>query len=303
MIRLEGVRRSFGATQAVAGVTFSIFRGSITILAGADGAGKSTVFRILAGLESRDGGRVLLEGKEVEPGSEALRNRLGYMPERFSLYPDLSVEENLNFFADIHRVKRQRRELLKDRILSQTGMSPFRKRRAGALSGGMKQKLALAAILLSSPDLIILDEPTTGVDPLSRLEFLAIIEELKREGKTIVMATPYLDEAERGDRVVMMKEGRVLREATIRDLKEKFPARMVLLKPGGNVISAFQKLRDVDALRGRLFLKGSRISLMLEKDEPLPDRVKQLETQQVSPSLEDIYIYYEGVGERDGSNH
>ena len=303
MIRLEGLRRSFGANQAVDDVTFSIPRAAITILAGADGAGKSTLFRILVGLEPMDEGRILLEGEPVIPGSPKLRHRIGYMPERFSLYPDLSVEENLNFFADIHQVPRLRRESLKERLLTDTGMEPFRKRRAGALSGGMKQKLALSSILLSSPDLVILDEPTTGVDPLSRLEFFSIIEELKREGKTIVMATPYLDEAERGDMVVMLKEGRVLREASIGDLKRDFPARLIHLKPGGNVISEFQKLQKIKTLQGRLFLKGNRISLLHEKGGSLPPEVEKMEREAAVPSLEDIFIYYDRLGDTHGTDH
>ncbi|MBN1197075.1 MAG: ABC transporter ATP-binding protein [Candidatus Aminicenantes bacterium] len=303
MVRLEEIACSFGSVRAVDNVSFPIRHGRITILAGADGAGKSTLFRILAGLEHRDGGRVFLEDKQVEPGEKELLRRLGYMPERFSLYPDLSVEENLNFFADIHRVPRARRENLKDRLLGQTGMAEFRSRRAGALSGGMKQKLALSAILLSSPDLIILDEPTTGVDPLSRLEFFAIIEELKREGKTIVMATPYLDEAEKGDFVVMLKSGRVLHQAAIHELKRDFPARLLQAQPGGNVIAAYQQLRDNPFLVDRAYLKGPSIRLLLDRDEDLPSDLDLPGLEEVEPSLEDIFIYYDRGGGSHGTGN
>lgn len=303
MVRLHEITRSFGPLRAVDAVSFQIHRGKITILAGADGAGKSTIFRILAGLERRDHGRIYMQGREVEPGSKALRQRLGYMPERFSLYPDLTVEENLNFFADIHQVSRHRREELKDRLLGQTGMADFRKRRAGALSGGMKQKLALSAILLSSPDLIILDEPTTGVDPLSRLEFFAIIQELQAEGKTIVMATPYLDEAEKGDYVVMLKEGRVLHQAAIKELKLDFPARLLQARPRGDVIAAYRRLRDDPALGERVYLKGRCLRILLGRHEAPPPRAAGMRLEAVEPSLEDIFIFYDRGGGTRGTGH
>ncbi len=303
MLRLEEISCSFGSVQAVDHVSFPIRHERITILAGADGAGKSTIFRILAGLEHHDGGCIFLDGRQVEPGSRVLRNRLGYMPERFSLYPDLSVEENMNFFADIHRVPRKRRESLKDRLLNQTGMADFRTRRACALSGGMKQKLALSTILLSSPDLILLDEPTTGVDPLSRLEFFAIIQELKAEGKTIVMATPYLDEAEKGDCVVMLRAGRVLHQQGIADLKRDFPARLLQARPEGNIIAAFRKLQQDATLGGRAYLKGPAIRILLERDEPLPGAIAAMPHETIEPSLEDIFIFYDRAGGSSGSDH
>ena len=190
ILRVENLSKSYGRLPAVDGISFTVRPGSLTILAGADGAGKSTLIKLILGLVRRDEGRILLEGKPLGNDHSRLTRVTGYMPERFSLYPDLSVEENLNFFADIHRVVRKRREELKQRLLETTGMHPFRGRRAGALSGGMKQKLALSCILLSSPRLLLLDEPTTGVDPLSRIEFFRIIEDLKNEGRTVIVSTP-----------------------------------------------------------------------------------------------------------------
>jgi len=303
MIRLEKISCTFGSLRAVDNVSLRIRRGAVTILAGADGAGKSTLFRILAGLTGRDGGRIYLDEREVEPGTPELRDRLGYMPERFSLYPDLSVEENLNFFADIHRVTRKRREERKDRLLGKTGMQDFRGRRAGALSGGMKQKLALSTILLSSPELIVLDEPTTGVDPLSRLEFLAIIRELKEEGKTVVMATPYLDEAEKGDYVIMLKEGRVLHQAAMDAVKRDFPARLVQARPRKDVIAAYRGLCDLPGMRERAYLKGPAIRILLDREGPLPRGLETLHLEPAEPSLEDIFIYYDRLGGNHGTGH
>ena len=161
---------------------------------------------MLVGLVKKDSGAIS-QRRDIGDDYATVNAVCGYMPEKFSLYTDLTVEENMNFFADIQQVPPRRRDELKQRLLEKTGMARFSRRRAGALSGGMKQKLALSAILLSSPELIILDEPTTGVDPLSRIEFFAIIEDLKREGRTIVLSTPYLDEAEKGDFVVLIKNG------------------------------------------------------------------------------------------------
>lgn len=233
MVRLEHVSKSFAAIRAVDDVSLAIPPGAITILTGADGAGKSTIFKMLVGLIKKDAGAILLKGEDIDGDYSLITSICGYMPEKFSLYTDLSVEENMDFFAAVQQVPTQRREDLKQRLLKKTGMEPFRKRRAGALSGGMKQKLALSTILLSSPELIILDEPTTGVDPLSRIEFFSIIEALKDEGRTIVMSTPYLDEAEKGDYIVFIKNGRVMRQDSLASLRGSFPARLFRILPGG----------------------------------------------------------------------
>jgi len=225
MLQVSGLSKSYGENKAVQNITFSVPRASLLILAGADGAGKSTLLKMILGLIKKDSGDIFIQNQKVVKDFTNVTTITGYMPERFSLYTDLSVEENMNFFADIQQVPRKRRENLKHRLLEKTGMLAFKNRRAGALSGGMKQKLALSTILLSSPELIILDEPTTGVDPLSRIEFFKIIEDLKKEGKTIVISTPYLDEAEKGDDIVFLKNGQSLRQGSIRSLKENFPAR------------------------------------------------------------------------------
>ena len=293
MIRLEHISKNFGALRALDDVSLEIPPAAITILAGPDGSGKSTLAKVLIGLIQRDSGSILLDGQDIGKEFSRITAIAGYMPERFSLYPDLTVEENLNFFSDIHQVPPRRREEMKKRLLEKTGMLPFKNRRAGALSGGMKQKLALSAILLASPQLIILDEPTTGVDPLSRIEFFAIIEELKQEGRTILISTPYLDEAEKGDYIVFLKNGRILRQEPIDELKRNFPARLFRILPTGTPLAALERWRESGAGGGALFLRGRYLRYLQESAEHGLPAIPARDVTQQEPTLEDIYIYYE----------
>ncbi|MBN2198479.1 MAG: ABC transporter ATP-binding protein [Candidatus Aminicenantes bacterium] len=294
MLKLERVSKSYGALRAVDGASFDVPEGEVTVLAGADGAGKSTLLRMLVGLVRPDEGRILLDGRETEGGGARVASVAGYMPERFSLYLDLSVEENLNFFADVHGVGRKRREEMKRRLLERTGMEPFRRRRAGALSGGMKQKLALSAMLLASPRLLLLDEPTTGVDPLSRIEFYDIIRELKAEGRTVLMATPYLAEAEKGDRVVFLKQGRVILEETIARLRKNFPARVFRVLPRENVFEALRRVEERGKEEGRrIHLHGRYLRVMVGEGEDPARLVPALSVEEEKPTLEDMYLFYE----------
>jgi ABC-2 type transport system ATP-binding protein len=293
MIRVDRLTKSFDGLRAVDEVTFTAPSASITVLVGADGAGKSTLFKMLVGLVRRDAGRIFLRDKDVSADPGELTAITGYMPERFSLYLDLSVEENLNFFADIHEVPRSRRETLKARLLETTGMGAFRGRRAGALSGGMKQKLALSAILLASPELILLDEPTTGVDPLSRIEFFNIIRDLKAEGRTVLMATPYLAEAEKGDFVVFLKRGRVIRSDSIARLKKTFPARVFRITPREPVFEAWKGLAGDARLRRNVYIQGSSLRCLETPGQDVRRLIPHARAEEETPTLEDIYIYYE----------
>ncbi len=295
MIELKNISKRFGDIRAVTDVSFNIAPGRTTIVAGADGAGKSTIFKMLVGLVRKDSGDILLKGESIGSRYEKITSITGYMPERFSLYQDLSVEENLNFFSDIHRVPHKKREERKQQLLETTGMLPFKKRRAGALSGGMKQKLSLSCILLSAPQFIILDEPTTGVDPLSRIEFFNIIEQLKEEGKTIIISTPYLDEAEQGDDIVFLKDGRAILADAIENLRRNFPARLYNILPKGNIFQLLEELKADERLRDNVYIRGKYIKF-LEPEGAGPELLAAIPNRGVAeekPKLEDMYIYYE----------
>lgn len=207
VVVVEGISKCYGAVKALKGVSFSAKAGELFGLIGPDGAGKSTLFRILTTLLLADSGTASLDGLDVVKDYQAIRRKVGYMPGRFSLYQDLTVEENLNFFATVfHTTIAENYDLVKD-IYQQ--IEPFKKRRAGALSGGMKQKLALSCALIHKPDILFLDEPTTGVDPVSRKEFWEMLRRLKEQGITIIVSTPIMDEARQCDRIAFINEGEI----------------------------------------------------------------------------------------------
>lgn len=212
IITVSKLRKSYrkGQVQALRGLNFTVDEGEIYGLIGPDGAGKTTLFRIMATLLLPDEGTVSVDGLDVVRDYKAIRRRIGYMPGRFSLYQDLSVEENLSFFASIfHTSIKENYDLVKD-IYEQ--IEPFKTRKAGKLSGGMKQKLALSCALIHAPRVLILDEPTTGVDPVSRKEFWEMLKRLRlQHGITIIVSTPYMDEAGQCDRIALMQDGEFLR--------------------------------------------------------------------------------------------
>lgn len=210
VIEAVQLTRRFGKTVAVDGLDLSVARGEVFGLIGPDGAGKTTALRLLAAVMLPTTGQVRVLGFDTRRQAERIRRVVGYMPQRFSLYGDLTVAENLNFFADVFGVRgRERRERI-DRLLGFARLAEFTGRRAAALSGGMQKKLALACALIHAPQVILLDEPTTGVDPISRREFWDILAELHVTGVTIIVSTPYMDEAERCSRIGLMYEGRLI---------------------------------------------------------------------------------------------
>jgi ABC-2 type transport system ATP-binding protein len=225
VISASGLVRRFGPVTAADGVSFEVGKGEMFGLIGPDGAGKTTTLRMILGLLKPDAGRVLTCGLDPHAARRALSGRVGYLSQRFSLYGDLSVDENISFFAEIHDVTgyAARRE----QLLEMVRMTPFRGRLAERLSGGMKQKLALVCTLVHTPELLVLDEPTTGVDPVSRRDFWKLLARLSREGLTILLTTPYLDEAERCTRVALMDHGRILDVDTPDALRDAEPGVMV----------------------------------------------------------------------------
>jgi ABC-2 type transport system ATP-binding protein len=211
MIETINLTRRFDAITAVDQLSLRIQEGEIFGMVGPDGAGKTTTLRLLCGLLDPSEGRALVAGHNVEEKPDAVKDCIGYMAQRFGLYSDLTVEENMVFYADLFGISRSERNDLMVRLLKMTRMEPFRERQAGKLSGGMKQKLALMCTLLHHPKILLLDEPTNGVDPVSRRDFWAILYQLIKDGMTVVIATAYLDEAERCNRVGLMHQGRLIR--------------------------------------------------------------------------------------------
>lgn len=211
MVRAENLTRRFGDVTAVDRLNLEVARGEVFGLVGPDGAGKTTTLRLFAGLLDPTEGRAMVAGLDVARESQAVKDRIGYMAQRFGLYGDLTVEENMRFYSDLFGVTGRDRDELMARLLHMTRMEPFRDRQGAKLSGGMKQKLALMCTLLHHPQILFLDEPTNGVDPVSRRDFWVILHELIAGGLTVFVTTAYLDEAERCDRVGLMHRGRLIR--------------------------------------------------------------------------------------------
>jgi ABC-2 type transport system ATP-binding protein len=222
MIVAAGVRRSFGALTAVSDVSFSLPAGRILGVVGSDGAGKTTLLRMIATMLSPTAGTLTVAGRDVVRERSAAKDLIGYMPQRFGLYQDLTVAENLDFFMDIYGITGAERRRRRERYLGFSNLLPFTERRAGDLSGGMKQKLGLACVLVHEPRVLILDEPTNGVDPVSRQEFWQILAEMKQAGMTILVSTAYLDEGERCDRLLLMHNARILADAAPAEVRAGF---------------------------------------------------------------------------------
>src|SRR5580704_8288662 len=219
IIRAVNLSRKFGDMTAVDHFNIEVARGEIFGLVGPDGAGKTTTLRLLCGLLDPTEGEAWVAGHNVATELDAVKDRIGYMAQRFGLYGDLTVDENMYFYSDLFGLSKAEREPLIQRLLRMTRMEPFRTRRAANLSGGMKQKLALMCTLLHHPQVLFLDEPTNGVDPVSRRDFWAILYRLVRDGLTVMVTTAYLDEAERCNRVGLMNQGKMIRCETPRALK------------------------------------------------------------------------------------
>jgi ABC-2 type transport system ATP-binding protein len=231
-LAVQGLRKEFGPLVACEGLTLDAPGGQILGLVGPDGAGKTTVFRMLCGILQPTAGTARVAGHDVCRDPEAVKRAIGYLPQQFSLHRDLTIDENTRYIADLYQVPRGQWEARRDELLEITYLMPFRHRLAGRLSGGMRQKLALVCSLIHRPQVLFLDEPTTGVDPVSRRDFWKILYDLPRQGVTIVISTPYMDEAVRCNRLVFMFEGRLLAYDTPAALRQQMPGTVLSLRCG-----------------------------------------------------------------------
>ncbi len=295
-IVFDRVAKHYGRVEALRGVSLEVRRGEMFGVIGPDGAGKTTAIRLMCGLLHGDAGAIRVLGLDPVAQHRKLTASVGYLSQRFSLYGDLTVDENIAFFAEIHGVRDYGAR--RDRLLDLTQLIAFRRRLAGRLSGGMKQKLALACTLVHEPDLILLDEPTTGVDPVSRREFWKLLSEFLAHGITILMSTPYLDEAERCSRVALLHQGRCLALDTPDHLREGMPGQMaeIVVPRPGDVLARVRQIAGIEAAE----LFGDRLHVQLAGRTA--DAVVQLraalsaggvaaaDVRPVPASLEDVFI-------------
>lgn len=303
IIRADGLTRRFGDLIAVDHLNVDVGRGEIFGLVGPDGAGKTTTLRLLCGLMDPTEGEAWVAGHSVAHEVEAVKDQIGYMAQRFGLYGDLTVDENMNFYADLFGITKSERARLLPDLLRMTRMEPFRSRPAANLSGGMKQKLALICTLLHHPQVLFLDEPTNGVDPVSRRDFWAILYQLVRDGLTVFVTTAYLDEAERCNRVGLMNQGRLIRCESPRDLKHA-------------LVETCYEVQTVDNRAAREFLQsqpgvlsvepaGAKLHLFLAPGvslEQMKNAVAASEFRPIMPSLEDVFIGLVRKSEAAGAN-
>ena len=296
MIEVSGLQKRFGVLQAVADLSFSVQAGEIFGLVGPDGAGKTTTLRMLAGVMRPDAGSIVIDGIDVLTFPERAKRHVSYMPQRFGLYEDLTVDENIRFYADLFEMPAQVWRARADAMLAAADMTPFRQRLAGLLSGGMKQKLGLVCSLVHTPKVLLLDEPTTGVDPVSRREFWQILYSLRAEGVAMLISTAYLDEAERCDRLALLHQGAMMYCDTPAGLKAHMPGAMLeIVAPDPR--QSLELVRSLPGVQGVL-LVGIGVHVHVDA----PQRLAQIEAALASkgfaltsiavvdPTIEDLFV-------------
>lgn len=294
-IEFTDIIKNYGECKALKGISMQVAHGEIFGLIGPDGAGKTTLFRILTTLLLADSGTASIEGMDVVRDYAAIRRIVGYMPGRFSLYQDLSVEENLEFFATIFGTTiRENYDNIKE-IYSQ--IEPFRKRRAGKLSGGMKQKLALCCALVHRPKVLFLDEPTTGVDAVSRKEFWNMLYRIRATGVTIFVSTPYMDEASLCDRIALIQEGRIINAGTPEDIISQYPYTLLAVK-GEPVYPLLKFLRECEGVISS-FAFGSEHHVAIDTGITDTEKIyraisakgfRDCEVKEIKPGIEDCFM-------------
>ncbi|MFO7625720.1 MAG: ABC transporter ATP-binding protein [Candidatus Fermentibacteraceae bacterium] len=289
-VEVADIRKSFKTVEAVRGISFSVGKGEVFGLVGPDGAGKTTTMRMLAAVLTPDSGSVSILGLDSVRDRERIHDRIAYMSQRFGLYQDLTVVENMEFYAELYGVSRKALKPSVEKLLKWSSLAPFRNRPAGKLSGGMKQKLGLACALVHTPELLILDEPTNGVDPVSRREFWELLYNLVKEGLGIVLTTAYLDEAERCHRLAFMDGGCITATGT--------PGEIVDLIPGGvrsfRSKSPFEDSRRLEEIPGALStVFGKEVHVMGNVNSSLIEAAlgRKMDVHPVKASVEDAFVY------------
>jgi ABC-2 type transport system ATP-binding protein len=295
---LNNITKVYGKEKKVAvdNISFAVNKGEVFGIIGPDGAGKTSIFRMLTTLLLPDGGTATVNGFDIVKDYKKIRNTIGYMPGKFSLYQDLSVEENLNFFATVFGTTiAENYDLIKDIYIQ---IEPFKNRRAGKLSGGMKQKLALCCALIHKPDVLFLDEPTTGVDPVSRKEFWGMLKRLKQQHITIVVSTPYMDEATLCDKIALMQSGNILSVDTPGNIIQSYPENLYKIKSG----KIYNLLKDLNKYQYTLscYTFGEYLHLSLTNDDEQSKKAlvtylqnaghQDIELYPITPSIEDCFI-------------
>jgi ABC-2 type transport system ATP-binding protein len=296
-IEARGLSKNFGNVTAVDGLTLSVAPGEIFGLVGPDGAGKTTAMRLLTGVMQASSGSAIVLGLEVSRDPEAVRHRIGYVPQNSSLYADLSALENLHFYADLFNIPRAERDRKTTELLAFSRLEPFAKRLAKNLSGGMRQKLALCCALIHRPEVLFLDEPTIGVDPVSRREFWLLVYQLLQQGLTLLLSTPYLDEAERCHQVGLMDHGRLIACDTPAGLRQLLPGSLVEVRGPSPEMASPLVRRLPEVLEAQVF--GDRLHVLVgdvERDLPrlraalTTEGFSEAHLRPITPSLEDVFV-------------
>jgi ABC-2 type transport system ATP-binding protein len=295
-IEIKEFVKTYQSVEAVKGISLEVGKGELFGLIGPDGAGKTTLMRSICTLLRPTSGQILVNDMSTLTRVGDIRRILGYMPQRFSLYQDLTVEQNLNFFADLFQVPKEEMLKRREELYHFSKLEPFKHRKAGALSGGMKQKLALSCALIHTPEILILDEPTFGVDPVSRQEFWQILDGIKKQGTTILVSTAYMDEAERCDQIALMHQGKVITRGTPAEIKKQFPHPLYRIRG-----KDLRKLRDYfseqkEVHKTQLFGDAIHVSF---REKPTEEKWKSwqqdssgnlTEWREQLPSMEDVFM-------------
>ncbi len=296
MIKTVNLTKSFGANVAVDRLNLDIRKGELYGLVGPDGAGKTTTMRLLTAIMDTTSGDASVAGHSILSEGELIKEKIGYMSQRFGLYEDLTVMENIFFYADIYEVPGKERPDRIERLLGFSNLTPFKDRLAGKLSGGMKQKLGLACALIHTPEVLFLDEPTNGVDPVSRRDFWKILYGLLKEGVTIMVSTAYLDEAERCTRIGLMHKGKILIEDVPKNVRSSLHQPMIEIW-SDNARSSIDLVKNLGGVAG-VSLYGDRLHITVEKKVPAAEIIANLKRlgidvkdyRDILPSLEDVFI-------------